>query len=155
LGNNKKQEERKKQRRVEIRRKVMKNEELIRKKIDIWMEEREEDEEKEELELIIEEMIRIAEEELLDCATKDKTWDLIEDKFMEGRLRAMKKWLEEIKKRFKQGRIDEEEEMRKLEMKRQKEEGKEVRIIQVNREEKEEEKKKKEEQKIEERRKGI
>jgi hypothetical protein len=65
---------------------------------------------------------------------------------MEGRLRTMKKWLEEIKNRFRQGRIDEKEEIRKLEMKRQKKEGKEVRVrmIQVNRKKKEKEEKKEE-----------
>jgi hypothetical protein len=42
----KRQEEREKQRRVEIRRKVMRNEELTKKKIRIWMEDKEEGEEK-------------------------------------------------------------------------------------------------------------
>jgi hypothetical protein len=45
----KEQEEREKQRRVEIRRKVMGNEDLTKREMDIWMEEGEEDEEKEEL----------------------------------------------------------------------------------------------------------
>jgi hypothetical protein len=39
--------------------------------------------------------------------------------------------LEEIKNRFRQGKIDEEEEIRKLEMKRQKKEGKEVSVRMV------------------------
>jgi hypothetical protein len=68
--------------------------------------------------LTTEKMIEIVEVELPDCTTRDETWDLIEDEFMEGRLRAMKKWLEEIKNRFRQGRIDEKEEIRKLEMER-------------------------------------
>jgi hypothetical protein len=57
---------------------------------------------------------------------------LIEDEFMERKLRAMKKWLEEIKNRFRQGRIEKEEKMRK------KEEGKKVsvKIIRVSRREK-------------------
>jgi hypothetical protein len=63
-------------------------------------------------------MIEIVEVELADCTTRDEMWDLIKDEFMEDRLRVMKKWLEEIKNRFRQGRIDEEEEIRKLEMKR-------------------------------------
>jgi hypothetical protein len=59
---------------------------------------------------------------------------------MESRLRAMKMWLEEIKNRFRQGRIDEEKAMRKLEMERQEEERKEVsvKMIQVSGREKEE-----------------
>jgi hypothetical protein len=50
---------------------------------------------------------------------------LIEDEYMESRLRAMKRWLEEIKKRFRQERIDKEKAMRKLKMKEQKEEERE------------------------------
>jgi hypothetical protein len=45
----KKQEERKKQRRIEIRKKVMRNEELTKKKINIWMEKGGKDNKKEEL----------------------------------------------------------------------------------------------------------
>jgi hypothetical protein len=76
-------------------------------------------------------MIEIAEEELPDCTTRVETWNLIEDEFMDGRLKVMKGWLEEIKKRFKQGRIDEEETIRKLEMEEQKEEEKRRKEVNV------------------------
>jgi hypothetical protein len=79
------------------------------------MEDKGEGEEEEDLQLITEKIIEIAKVELPDCTTRDETWNLIEDEFMEGRLRAMKKWLEEIKNRFRQGKIDEEKEIRKLE----------------------------------------
>jgi hypothetical protein len=45
----KKQKERKKQKRIEIRKKVMRNEKLTKKKINIWMEKGRGDNEKEEL----------------------------------------------------------------------------------------------------------
>jgi isopropylmalate/homocitrate/citramalate synthase len=68
----------------------MRNEELTKKEINIWMEKGGEDNEKEELQLLTEKLIEIVEKELPECMTQDETWDLIENEFMEGRLRAMK-----------------------------------------------------------------
>jgi hypothetical protein len=45
----KEQEEKERQKRVEVRRKVMGNEELTKKEISIWMEDKEEGEKEEEL----------------------------------------------------------------------------------------------------------
>jgi hypothetical protein len=73
-------------------------------------------------------LIDVGEDDLSDCRTRDETWELVDEKFREGRLRALKMWLEEIKKRFREGRIDEEEEQRKLERERQKEERREVSV---------------------------
>jgi hypothetical protein len=52
---------------------VMRNEELIKKKINIWMEKEREDNEKEELQLLTEKLIEIVEEELPECMTQDET----------------------------------------------------------------------------------
>jgi DNA primase large subunit len=86
----------------------MRNEDLTKREMDIWMEEGEEEEE--ELQWVTEKLIDVGEDDLPDCRTRDETWELVDEKFREGRLRAMKMWLEEIKKRFREGRIDEQEE---------------------------------------------